>query len=151
MNIFKKMITLIADLFPKLRTSKKSRFRGPLDKQHGQENQTMLKPEPHHLYHIYWSLWKQLSSKKSLLVISKVLRMFVNILTANDQYFLPNRDNLRQPMQRQLYQKQRFFSRFFSAILKSRLNFEHFQRKDDPHSWYICEITDPKKRGSINV
>ena len=60
--------------------------------------------------------------------------MFVNILTDNDQYFLPNRDNLRQPMQRQLYQKQRFFSRFFSAILKSRLNFEHFQRKDDPHS-----------------
>ena len=33
--------------------SKKSRFRGPFEKQDGKGNQTLLKPKPHHLYHIY--------------------------------------------------------------------------------------------------
>ena len=34
----------------------------------------------------------------------------------------------------QLSQKQRTFSQFFSPILKSRLNFNHFEKKCDPHS-----------------
>ena len=34
----------------------------------------------------------------------------------------------------QLSQKQKTFSQFFSAFLKSRLNLEHIQEKDDTHS-----------------
>ena len=34
----------------------------------------------------------------------------------------------------QLSEKQKKISQFFAAILKCRLNFEHFQKKDDPHS-----------------
>ena len=53
-------MTLIADLFPKLRSpknvvrymSKKSRFKGPFDRQHGKGVQTMLRSEPQHHYHI---------------------------------------------------------------------------------------------------
>ena len=53
-------MTLIADLFPKLRTpkkvlrylSKKSRFKGPFDRQHGKRVQTLLRSEPQHRYHI---------------------------------------------------------------------------------------------------
>ena len=41
-----------------------------------------------------------------------------------------------------LYQKQKTFSQFFAAFLKSRLNLEQFERKDDPHSFCIFEITD---------
>ena len=63
----------------------------------------------------------------------KILRMFVNILTSDDKCFLLKRDNLRQPIQMQLSQKQKNFSQFVAAILKSRLNFEHFLKKDDPH------------------
>ena len=51
----------------------------------------------------------------------------------------------------QLSQKQKTFSEFFCAFLKSSLNFEHFQKKDDSHSWGISEITDSKKHGYINV
>ena len=59
--------------------------------------------------------------------------MFVNILTADDKYSLLNRDNLRQPIQMQLSQKQKkFFSQFLSAFSKSILNFEHFQEKRWP-------------------
>ena len=47
-------MSFIADLFPKLRTpknvvrymSKKSRFKGPFDTQHGKQVQTLLRSEP---------------------------------------------------------------------------------------------------------
>ena len=58
----------------------------------------------------------------------------VNTFTANDKYSLLYRDNLTQPRLLQLSQKQKFVSQFFSAVLKSRLNLEHFQKKDDPHT-----------------
>ena len=34
-----------------------------------------------------------------------------------------------QTIQMSLYQKQNIFSEFFSALLESALNFEHFQKK----------------------
>ena len=43
----------------------------------------------------------------------------------------------------QLSQKQKTFSQYFSAFLESKLNIEHFFKKDVPHSWWISEITDP--------
>ena len=45
-----------------------------------------------------------------------------------------NRDNLPQPIQMQLSQKQKTFSEFFFAFLKSILNFKHLPKKDDPRS-----------------
>ena len=41
---------------------------------------------------------------------------------------------LTQPIQILLSQKQETFSQFFSAFLKSILNFENFGKKDDSHS-----------------
>ena len=60
LNIWKKKMSFIADLFAKLRTpknvdrylSKKSRFKGPFDRQHGKRDQTLLQYEPQHKYHI---------------------------------------------------------------------------------------------------
>ena len=60
--------------------------------------------------------------------------MFVNTLTADDKYSPVSRDNLTQPIRTQLSQKQQAFSQFFLAFSKSKLNFEHFQKKDDPPS-----------------
>ena len=34
----------------------------------------------------------------------------------------------------ELSQKQKTLSQFFSSFLKATLNFEYFQKKDDPHS-----------------
>ena len=53
-------MTLIADFFPKLRTpknvvrymSRKSRLKGPFDRQHGKRVQTLLRSERQHRYHI---------------------------------------------------------------------------------------------------
>ena len=39
-----------------------------------------------------------------------------------------------QPIWTKLFQKQKAFSGFFPAFLKSTLIFEHLQKKDDLHS-----------------
>ena len=67
-------------------------------------------------------------------MICKILGLFVNILTADRNSFLLNKDHFRQQIQMQLSQKQSLFSQFVSTFFKSRLNFEHFQKNDDPHS-----------------
>ena len=71
--------------------------------------------------------------RKSLLVIDKFLRLLVKTLPADDKHYLLNRDNLAQPIQMQLVQKQTFSGLFF-GILKSLLNFKHLPKNDDPHS-----------------
>ena len=68
-------------------------------------------------------------------------------MSAVDKCSLPNRDNLMQPIHMQLSQKLKHFSQFFPAFSKSSLNFEHFQKKDDAHSLFICESTACEKRG----
>ena len=60
--------------------------------------------------------------------------MFVNTLTADDKYFLLNRDNLTPPNRMQLFQEQTAFSQFFLTFSKSTLDFEDFEQRDDPHS-----------------
>ena len=52
-----------------------------------------------------------------------------------------------QPIRTPLSQNGKAFSEFFLAFLKSTLNFEHFQTKDDPRSLFISEITHSEKRG----
>ena len=86
-----------------------------------------------------------------MLVLYKILRLFVYTLTDADKYCLLYRDNLTQPIQILLSHKEKTFSQFFCAFLKSTLNFERFGKKDGPHSRCISEITVSEKGGSINV
>ena len=77
---------------------------------------------------------------KSLLVIWKILRLFVNTFTADEKYFLLNRDNLTELIQMRLSPKQKTYYQLFAEVSKSRLIFVHFQNKDDPHSYSVAEI-----------
>ena len=63
-----------------------------------------------------------------------MLRVFFNTLTVDEKHYLLNRDNLTQPIQIQLSRKQKTFSEFFFAVLKSILNFKHLATKDDAYS-----------------
>ena len=60
--------------------------------------------------------------------------MFLNPFTADKKYSLLNRGNFLQHLQMQLSQKRKMFSEYFSTFSKFRFNFEHFQKKYDPHS-----------------
>ena len=83
----------------------------------------------------------------SLLGICKSLRLFVNTISVVDKCSLPNTDHSMQPIHIQLSQKLKAFSQFFPAFSKSRLNFEHFQKKDEAHSLFISQATACEKRG----
>ena len=121
---------------------KKWCFRGPFDNQHGKRSYAPLKSASEHLCHIHWSLPRQLSRKRSLLLTSQMLGPLVNTLDANYKYPVLNRDNLTKPMQTHLSQKEITFSKLLARFMKSRLNFKYFQRKDNPHRFCISDITD---------
>ena len=80
-----------------------------------------------------------------MLVLCKFLRLLVKTLTDDKKYSLLYRENLTQAIQILLSQKRNTFSQFFSAFLKSTLNFAHFQKKDDSYSQCISQITVSEK------
>ena len=55
-------------------------------------------------------------------------------MTVDQKHYVLTRDNLTQTIHIQLSQKQKTFSEFFFAFLKSLLNFKNFPKKDQPHS-----------------
>ena len=86
-----------------------------------------------------------------MLVLCKILRLFVYTLTDDDKFCFLYTDNLTQPFQILLSKKEKAFSQFFAAFLKSTLNFEHSGKKDDPHRRCVPQITVSEKGDSINV
>ena len=79
-----------------------------------------------------------------MLVLWKILRLFLNTLTDDDKPCLLYRDNLTQPIQILLSQKQQTFSEFFSAFFKSTLNFEHFKNKMTLIADVFPQLLSPK-------
>ena len=59
--------------------------------------------------------------------------------------------NLPQQFQTPLSPKQKTFSQFFIALLKSAWKLEHFQKKDEFPSLIISEIIEAERRGYLNV
>ena len=90
--------------------SKKSRLRGPFNKEHGKRAEPLLKSASQHLYEIDLSLPSQLSSKKSLFSTCQIFGLVVNTLPVDEKYPVHNRDNLTIPIQMQLSQKQKTFA-----------------------------------------
>ena len=74
----------------------------------------------------------------------KILSLFVNTLTADDKHYLLNRDNLAQPIQMEVSQKQKSFAQFFFAFLKSIFNFKHLPKKMTLIADVFLEIPAPK-------
>ena len=74
-----------------------------------------------------------------------MLILFVNTLTDDDKYSLLNRNNLTQPIEILLSQKEKTFSQFSAPFSKSTFNFEHFQKKDDRDSRCISQINVSEK------
>ena len=86
----------------------------------------------------------------SALVRSKILGLFVNTLTAEYTYCGRNMQTLTQQVQTPLSLKQKTFSGFFIAFLKSTWNGEHFQKKGESSSWSISEIIDSERGGYLS-
>ena len=120
--------------------SKEPRFREPFNKQHGKRDQALLKSPSQSLYHIHWWLPNQLIWKTSLLFTCQISGVLVNTSAADEKYPVLNRDNLTIPIQMQLFQKHKTLCHYFTAFLKSRWNFQHFDKNDDAHRFCKFEI-----------
>ena len=92
-----------------------------------------------------------MSWKKSALVRSKILRLFVIPLTAEYTYSRRNMQTLTQQVQTPLSLKQKTFSGFFIVFLKSTSNGEHFEEKGESSSLSISEIIDSKRGGYLSA
>ena len=92
-----------------------------------------------------------MSWEKSALVRSKILGLFVNTLTAEHTYSGRNMKILTQQVQTPLSLKQKTFSGFLIAFLKSTLNGEHFQKKGESSSLSISELIDSKRGGYLSA
>ena len=77
-------------------------------------------------------------------MIRKILRLFFKTFTADAKDYLLNRDNLGELIQMQISQKQKTFSEFFLAFLKSILNFKHLPKKTNLIADAFPEVPFPK-------
>ena len=68
---------------------KKPCVRTLMHSQYVKGSQTVLKSGRQVFWHFFLSLWKKINSKISVLVVSIMLRLLVNILTPEDKYSLP--------------------------------------------------------------
>ena len=76
-----------------------------------------------------------------MLVLCKILGLFVNTLSDDGKSSVLYRENLTQQIHILLSRKPKTFSQLSSKIFKLTLNFEHFSKKDDPHSRCSPKIT----------
>ena len=67
---------------------KKPRSRTFLESQHVKGSEALHKSGRQYFCHIFWSLLNEIISKNSVLVVSVILRLFVNILEPDNQYYL---------------------------------------------------------------
>ena len=93
----------------------------------------------------------KLSWKKSALVRSKILGLFLNTLTAEYMYSGRNMQTFKQQVQTPLSLKQKTFSWFFIASMKSTWNGEHFEKKGESSSLSVSEIIDSKRGGYLSA
>ena len=92
-----------------------------------------------------------MSWKKSALVTSKILGLFVNTFTAEYTYSRRDMPTLTQQVQTPISLKQKTFSGFFIVFVKSKWNEEHFQKKGEFSSLSISEIIDSKRGGYLSA
>ena len=102
LNILKKRMIVLANVFPKLQTvkillrplSKKRCYRKSLDSQDGEESQTLVKSPWESFRHVFPSFSGRLFTKMSPPVLGDIVVVFVNILTADAKYPIQDCENL---------------------------------------------------------
>ena len=126
-------------------------FRRPFGNQRVNVFQTLLKSARHHYYPIFSFILDILSWKKSALVWSDMLRLFVKTLTADNKYSRCNVQNCVTQVQMLYLKTKRLFVGFFIGFLKCAWNLKTFEKKDEYPNVIISEIMDCERGGYLNI
>ena len=127
LNILKKKMIAIGNVFPKLQTvkifvralSKKGRFRKRFDTKHVKVSQILAKSPSENFYHLSSSFSAKLIWKMSSLVLGEIFGVFVDTFPAEGKYPVEVYENLPLPIEMQLSEKRKKISQFFLRFLES--------------------------------
>ena len=152
-----KKISLIASVLPKLSTaklvatemSKRPSFMQRFGSQHGNGYQTLLRSSRNHFYTTIPLIWGRTSRKRLGLVRSEVLGQFANTSTVHYNILVRIWRIYRNKFKCRYLQNQKLW--FFIASMKSTLNSEYFEKKDQSQSLSITEIIDCETGSYWNV
>ena len=118
LNILRKTMLVIANVFPKLQVvktflrpfCKKRHFGTHFNSQHVKVSPILRKCSWERFSLVFPSFWGNLTLKMSLLVLSKILGVFLNTFTADCKYPVKDWENVTLRIQMQLSEKQKIFS-----------------------------------------
>ena len=130
--------------------SKRPSFIQRFGRQHVNDCQTLLRSARNQFHPYIPLIWERRSRKTLVLVISEFSGQFLNTWTADYKYCRSNRENLWQQHSMQISRKLKTFSRFFIAFLKSTLNLEYFERKNQCQILSITEIINCETGSYLN-
>ena len=141
-NTLKEKMIVIANVFPKLQTlksfvrkpSQEHPVRRSFGSQHVKASEMLPKFPWEPFDHICLSFSVKLIGKISPLVLSEILGLFVNTLTAETKYPVQGSEIFQLPIEMQLSEKPKPFSQLFVPLLDFIVNFEHFEKKHDGHT-----------------
>ena len=81
-----------------------------------------------------------------------ISRLFPNTLTADNKSSLRNGESLQQPIQMQLFKKEKTVSDFLLLYFWNLHHYSgHFETKFNPDSIFVFKITDCERGSKINV
>ena len=150
MHTLQKKMSFIAKIFPKFLTGKKvvswmlelSCFRTPFWSQRVHGCRTLLKCAGRKFCSCFALIWEISSTETSVLFRSEILGRCFNSLTGDHMYSHLIREIFPQLVWTKLCQKPKTFSAIFIPFFKYTSNLEHFEKKDELHSWNISEFLD---------
>ena len=92
-----------------------------------------------------------MSWKKSALVSSQILRLFVTILTTDYKYSRRNMLNFTQQLEATLSQKQKTFSGYYLDFWNVHEIFNIFEKTMSILALFFSKIIHSKRDGNLNV
>ena len=121
-----------------------------LGRQHVNGSQTLLRSSPNQRHTTLPLISDRGSRKRVFLIRSELLGQFVNTLTADNNYSRQGWEISWQQVPRPISRKAKISAQFFVAFLKSTLNLEYFEKKDQSHSLSINEIINCETGSYLN-
>ena len=120
-------------------------------RQHVNGSQTLVRSAGNQFHTSLPIISVRRSRKRLVLIKSELLGQFVNTLTADYKYSLQNWKNLCQKVPMQTPLKLKTCSQFLIGFVKSTLNLEYLERKNQSHSLSIPEFINCETGSYLNL
>ena len=131
---------------------KKPRLSTLMDTSHVKVSERLPKSTQQYFPNIFWYLWIEISSNSSVLVVSEILKLFVNIFTPDDKYSLSVKANVSHNQFKCNYlQTKIYFLNFLLLFRNLNKIWNTFKKRYEPQSLFVSEIIKCEKQGYLKA